>query len=171
MAYHDIVIGGVIIGLDAAHDLTQTYEEVGGRTLRRKLDGAALLQRNWGKIRTVISGRGRLPDGLEGLDYTTSMTIDCMAPRSVWGSSTTIVIPAARRTSGWVPHAYAIVAGQHVRTSLTIATNTCTLTAVTGAQGYLVAYYPSLSMYAEPPRQTFGGRGPSAGWEIVAEEA
>lgn len=167
---HDIIIGGVRIGLQAAYDLTQTYVEIGGRTLRRKLDGSALLQRNWGKLRTVISGRGRLPEGLAGLDYTASMTIDCMAPRSIWGASTAITIPAGRRTD-WVPHAYAIVDGEHVRTPLTIAVNACTLTAVSGAQGYLVAYYPSLTMYAEPPRQTFGGRGPSAGWEIVAEEA
>lgn len=168
MNAHDCIIGGVRISLDAAHSLSQSYEDLGGRSLRRKLDGAALLQTQWRKTRTVISGSGRLPDGLAGLDYTASLSISCMAPRAVWSANTTVVIPAARRTD-WAPHAYAIVDGRHVRTDMAIVVNTCTLTAVSGAQGYMVAYYPILTCYAEL-RQTFDGRGPSAGWEIIAEE-
>ena len=38
----------------------RVYEEIGGRSLRRMLDGSALPQRNWGKVRTVIS-RQRAP--------------------------------------------------------------------------------------------------------------
>lgn len=168
MNAHDVIIGGVRVGLDAAYSLSQTYEDIGGRVLRRKLSGAALLQVQWSKVRTTISGSGRLPDGLAGLDYTASLSISCMAPRSIWSSDTTVVIPAARR-SDWAPHAYAIVDGRHVRTPMTIAIDTCTLTAVAGAQGYLVAYYPALTCYAQL-RQSFDGRGPDAGWEIIAEE-
>lgn len=170
MKAHDILIGGVRIGFDAAHNLSQTYETLGGRALRRKLNGAAHLQTHWAKLRTVITGSGRLPDGLDGLDYSASMTVDCMAPRAIWAASTTITLPAGRRTD-WVPHAYAIVAGRHVRTGLSIATNTATLTAVSGAQGYLCAYYPSLTMYVSPPKKDFNGRGPVGGWVIEAEEA
>lgn len=170
MNAHDIIIGGVVIGFDAAHQLSQTYEEIGGRALLRKLDGSALLQRNWGKVRTVISGSGRLPEGLSGLDYTASMSIHCMAPKSIWSATNTIILPASRRTD-WAPHGYAIVSGRHVRTSVSIATNTATLGTVTGASGYVCAYYPILTVYAEPPRTNFDGRGPDAGWQIVAEEA
>ena len=170
MRAHDIIIGGVVIGFDAAHELSQTYEEIGGRALRRKLDGAAHLQKNWGKLRTVIRGSGRLPEGLSGLDYTSTLTIACMAPRSIWSATTTATLPAARR-SDWAPHGYAIVSGRHVRTPISISTNTVTFTAVSGASGYVVAYYPSLTCYVEPPRQEFSGRGPAASWALTAEEA
>jgi hypothetical protein len=167
---HNIKIGGVEIGFGAAHQISQEYETLGGRSLRRMMDGAGLLQTQWGKLRTIIRGSGRLPEGLAGLNYAASMTIDCMAPRSIWSANTTVIIPAGRRTD-WPPHAYAIVNVQHVRTAHSISTNTVTCTAVSGASGYIVAYYPSLTMYASPPQTSFEGRGPVAGWTLIAEEA
>jgi hypothetical protein len=169
MNAHNVIIGGVEISFDAAYQLSQTYETLGGRSLRRMLSGAALLQSSWAKRRTVISGQGRLPEGLSGLDYSASMTISCAAPLSLWSATTSATLPAARRTD-WAPHGYAIVNGRHVATPISIATNAVTFTAVAGASGYVVAYYPSLTVYAEPPRHTFDGRGVAIGWEIVAEE-
>jgi hypothetical protein len=170
MNLHNIIIDGVEIGFGAAHQLSQEYEEIGGRSLRRMMNGAGLLQSQWSKLRTIISGSGNRPEGLAGLDYTASLTIKCMAPRSIWSANTTVVLPAARRTD-WRPHAYAIVAGQHVPTGVSVSTNTATCTAVSGASGYLVAYYPELTCYAEPPTLRFNGRGVVAGWTLIAEEA
>jgi hypothetical protein len=169
MNAHNIIINNVEIGFSAAHQLSQTYEPIGGRSLRRMLTGSAILQHHWAKLKTTISGSGRLPEGLAGLDYSASFDIKCMAPRSIWSATTTATIPASRRTD-WVPHGYAIVSGNHVKTAISIATNTVTFTAVSGASGYVVAYYPILTVFASPPSLTFDGRGPVAGWTIEAEE-
>lgn len=167
---HNIKIDSIEIGFDAANTLNQTYEDLGGRSLRRKLDGTAHLQTAWSKVRTVITGQGDVPEGLDGLDYTTTHTLYCAAPRSIASASNVITLPATRR-SDWAPHGYAIVDGRQVRTAVSIATNTATLTTVSGATGYVCAYYPTLTVYLDPPRKTFAGRGPVIGWELTAEEA
>jgi hypothetical protein len=166
---HNIIIGGIEIGFSASHEISQTYEPVGGRSTRRLLNGAALLQHHWAKLNTTIQGSGRLPEGLAGLDYTAPIEIKCLAPRSIFAAGTSITLPASRRTDR-APVGYAIVNGNLVRTAISIATNTATLTAVSGASGYLVAYYPILTVYAAPPRTTFDGRGPIGGWELIGEE-
>lgn len=170
MLAHNFTLGGVVVSLDASHTLAQTYETLGGRSLRRLLSGAAHLQTTWGKLRTVLTGAGRLPAGLSGLDYTATMTLACAAPLSIWSATTSATLPAGRR-SDWAPHGYAVVDGRQVPTGISIATNAVTFTAVSGASGYVVVYYPSLTVYAEPPRLSFDARGAVCGWEIVAEEA
>ena len=164
---HNIIIGGVEVSLDSAHDLTQTYADIGGRSLRRMLNGAANLQSHWTKVRTTISGSGRLPAGLDGLDYNAQLSLSCMAPKSIYGASNSIVLPATRR-SDWPPHGYAIVNGRQVPTSISIATNTATLGVVAGATGYVCVYYPTMTVYATLS-QSFSGRGTLAGWTIEAE--
>ena len=170
MLAHNIILGSVVISLDASYSLTQTYETLGGRSLRRMLSGAANLQNNWAKKRTVITGSGRLPAGLDGIDYSASMTLYCAAPLSIFSTSTSATLPAGRRTD-WVPHGYAIVNGRQVPTGISIATNAVTFTSVSGATGYVVVYYPTLTVYVEPPRLSFNARGVVSGWELTAEEA
>lgn len=171
MFAHNLILGGVEISFDSAHTLEQTYEPLGGRHLMRLADGSGVLQHAWdGKLRTTIRGNGRLPEGLFNLDYTGSLSLSCMAPVSIWSATTAgPTLPTTRR-SDWAPHGYAIVSGRHVATPISIASDVVTFTAVTGATGYVVAYYPTLTVYAEPPRQSFSGRSPGAGWEIIAEE-
>ena len=169
MNAHNLIIGGVVIGYEASHDLKQSYETIGGRSLRRMLSGSGNLQTHWAKQRTTISGSGRLPPGLSGLDYTVSMSLSCAAPLSIWSATTSATLPAARR-SDLAPRGFAIVNGHQVQTPISIATNAVTFTAVTGASGYVVSYYPTLTVYAEPPRVNFDARDVVIGWEIVAEE-
>ncbi len=168
--YHNFILGGVEVGLSASQQVTQTYETIGGRSLRRKLSGAAHMQTAWAKLRTTLSGSGRLPEGLSGLDYSTSLSLSCLAPLSIWTATTSATLPAARR-SDVPPRAWAIVNGLHIPTPMSLSVNTATLTAVTGASGYVVAYWPVLTVYAAPPRLDFNGRDPTLGWTIEAEEA
>lgn len=173
MFAHDIKIAGIAIPFDAAHQITQTYEPLGGRALLRMLSGAAVLQNNWNKVRTVIRGSGRYPDQLAGVDWSTSFSIDCAAPLGIHGSSNVITLPAARR-SDWAPWGMALVDGRLVNTPMTIATNTATLTAVAGATSYVAYYFPTLTCYAVSagPSRSFDGRvSGNAGWELIAEEA
>ena len=167
---HDLIIGSVRIGFDAAQQISQTYEPLGGRSMRRKLSGAAHVQSNWSKWRTTINGNGRLPEGLSAIDPAASVSIYCMAPLSITETDNSIILPAARRTD-WVPHGYAIVDGRMIATPVSIATNTATLTSVSGATHYVCAYYPILTCYVDKPSLDFNGRGPVTGWTLTAEEA
>jgi hypothetical protein len=169
MLAHNLILGSVVVSFDASYALSQTYEMLGGRSLLRMISGAGHLQTHWAKRRTVITGSGRLPAGLDGLDYTASMSLYCAAPLSIFSATPSATLPAARRTD-WAPHGYAIVDGRQVPTGISIATNAVTFTAVSGASGYVVSYYPILTVYVEPPRLNFDGRGVVCGWEIVAEE-
>lgn len=169
MTPHDIFIGGLRIAFDSAYELTQTYEPLGGVTLHRMLDGTGAQQVHWRKLATTISGSGKLPDGLAALSFDSSMTILCMAPLAITTVSNVITIPAARRTD-WPPVGYAIVDGRLVKSSISVATNTATVTTVSGATAYQVLYWPSLTVYARPPERQFNGRGTVAGWTLRAEE-
>lgn len=169
---HNMIIGGVTIGFNAAHQINQTYETLGGRSLRRMMSGAGQLQTHWSKLRTVISGAGRAPEGLDSLDYSTALTLSCMAPRSAWSATTAVTIPASTAyRSDWAPHGYALVNGIMVPTAISIAGTTATCSAVSGASGYVVAWYPVLSCFFSPPSRTFNGRGGNTGWKLVGEEA
>jgi len=170
MNAHNLIIGGVVIALESSHELTQTYESIGGRSLRRMLNGAGLLQTQWAKRRTSIRGSGRIPPGLDGLNYTASLALSCAAPMSIWSATTSTTLPAARR-SDFPPRGFAIVNGHQISTPISIATNTVTFTAVTGASGYVVSYYPTMTVYADPPTQSFDAREIAIEWSLIAEEA
>ena len=62
---------------------TQTYETIGGFTVARMMDGAAVKQTNWQKLKTTISATGGLPPGIADLDYTLPITIMCAVPRAI----------------------------------------------------------------------------------------
>lgn len=171
MNAHDILIGGLRIGFESAHGLTQTYEELGGSSLHRMMDGSGAKQTHWSKVRTVIEGSGRIPPGLESLDYTGTIEIQCMAPMAVaHATSNVFTLPAARR-SDWLPVGYAIKDGRLIRRGCTVVTNTATVETIAGAQGYQVLYWPRLTCYADKPRRSFDGRTATAGWVLTAEEA
>lgn len=170
MLAHSIVIGGVEIGLSLAKNLDQTYEPVdGGRSLRRKLSGAGHLQIAWNKWRTVISGQGRVPPGLDGLDYSVSQSVFCCAPRAIRSAGTAVTLPAARRTD-FPPKAFAVVTDRLIQTGYSLAGDAATLTAVAGASEYITAYYPVMTLYLTPPRTRFDARGMVQGWELIGEE-
>lgn len=163
-------LGGLVIPVQAAGDIEQTFEPLGGSTLHRMLDGSALKQTHWRKIKTRITGSGWVPPGLAGLDYDAQLVLKSCAARSLQAVGNVITVPAARRTdTGYEPTGYAIVGGRYVSTPLVLVTNTATLTVVAGAQGYGVRYWPQITVYAEfsDSSQPAGARW---SWSIEAEE-
>ena len=164
-------LGGVQVPLAAALGLQQSYEPLGGWTLLRTLNGAALKQQHWLKLRTVLSGEGWVPEGLQALDYSASMTLKCVAPRALASASNVIVLPAARRADA-APFGFAVMADGSLRdTPGSLAVDTLTLTVVAGAVRYVAHYYPQLTVFAEPPRSRFDLAGGAAGWGPTAEDA
>lgn len=163
-------IGGLVISVQAAGDISQTFEQIGGFTLHRMLNGAGVPQSHWRKLATTISGSGWVPAGLSGLDYDATHVLKSVAARSLQATGNVITVPTARRTdSGYEPTGYAIVNGRYVPTPLVLVTNTATLTTVAGAQGYGVRYWPQITVHA---RFTEDTRMVGAGWSwrIEAEE-
>ena len=165
--------GSVEIPARACLDLDQTYEPIGGESILRTLSGTGIKQTTWKKLRTTISGGGWIPNGLAAVDFTQQQVIACIVPRSVvCDGSRQAVLPAARRAdTGYTPWAFALMDdGSVVSTPVSIATNTATATAVTGAIGYQVLYYPLLTCWANRPRDSGTLGEASYRWEIVAEE-
>ncbi|HMM72451.1 MAG TPA: hypothetical protein PKC22_09570 [Rhodocyclaceae bacterium] len=165
-------LGGIIVPVHAGGDIEVTFEDVGGFTWPplRMMNGTAVVQENWRKLRVSVSGSGILPAGLASLDYTAPHTLKSPTTRSVQAATNVVPVPAARRIdTGYTPRGYAVVGGNFVSTPLSMAGNNATLTSVSGASGYGVLYYPQLTVFAA---LTTSGSSASAqhGWQITAEE-
>ena len=173
------VLGGVVVPVESVLDFTQGYEPMGGTARLRLMSGAAVQQVWWRKLRTTLSGAGWWPSGLEGLDYDSALTLLCAAPRTLLSASNVIALPAARRTdAGYTPIGHArlpgggtqVGGGDLVPTPLSIASHVATLTPVTGATGYQVAYWPALSVLADPPSMESDLPAAAHRWTLTAEE-
>lgn len=163
-------IGGLVIPVQAAGDIEQTFEPIGGVSTGRMMNGTAYRQRHWRKLKTRISGSGFAPPGLAGLDYDAQLLLKSVAARALQAVGNVVTVPAARRTdTGYAPLGYAVVAGRTVSTPLALAGDTATLTAVSGAQGYGVWYWPQITVYAEF-NDSARPAGAAWSWSIEAEE-
>jgi len=168
-----VTLGGIEIPLLAGTEVRQSYEVIGGVSKRRMLNGAALQQTHWTKLRTTISGIGWLPDGLAALNYSSSLTLRCAAPRSIRSASNVITLPTTRRTdSGYAPTGLAIPTGggSAVSTTCSVVSHVATLGVIAGAAWYEVRYWPELTVYASPPRTEFDRNRGEWVWTIEAEE-
>ena len=169
-----LIIGSVAVPVLSALEISQTYEPIEAVTRLRLADGSLIQRTAWrGKLRTTISGRGPIPAGLQGVDWSTSVTIECIAHRALAGAGTTRIftLPTARRTdSESLPYGRALVGKFWVPTPCTLVTNTATLDAVANATQYQVVYFPKLTCFSSPPTESRDADGTLFGWELTAEE-
>ncbi|WP_068634720.1 hypothetical protein [Thauera butanivorans] len=167
----DLTINGLRLPLRIGGEIQQSYEDIGGFTLLRLGAGAAVPQQSWRKLRTTLSAQGIAPPGLAAVDWTQPVTLGCIAARSIQSASNIINIPAGRRTDA-PPYGWAVMPDGLLRpTAVAVAGNVATLTAIAGAAGYQVLWYPLLSVYAIAGVQaSYDAAGAVAGWELVAEE-
>jgi len=177
-AFSTFELGSVIVPVASAYELSQTYEPLGGFSTIRMLNGAALKQQNWEKIGTTITGRGVIPSGLEGLDYSLSQLMKCAADRAVTSTATVIVIPAERRTDPGFEHtgwAYTDPEGKgrglwQSTPIISTIVDTVTLTPVVGASNYQVRYFPEFTVFAEKPSQNVDVHPHDQSWSLEAEQ-
>lgn len=166
----NLIFGGVEIPQTAALDLSQTYEPLGGSSLLRMSDGSGVKMTRWTKTRTSISGAGWIPPGLDAIDYSAQIVVDCVAPRAVLSATTAATIPAARRPDV-APWAFAIMSdGRQVPTTCSMVVDAATAGAVSGAVRYVFQYLPRLTVFADPPRSSYDVAAAAASWSIDAEE-
>lgn len=165
-------LGGVVVPVQAAGDVEMDFEDFGGFTWPplRTLNGTALYQEHWRKLRVRAAGSGIVPAGLAGLDYKAQHTLKSCATRAIQTVSNVITVPAARRTDiGYAPTGFAVVDGRYRATAIALVGDVATLTVVAGASGYGVNYFPQLTVHAHF-KHGGGSAGARHSWTIEAEE-
>lgn len=164
-------LGDVVVPITAALGLQQSVELFGGAARLRMADGAGVAQVTWRKHRITLSGDGWAPLGLRGMSFDGPLVLRCGLPEAVTSASNAITLPAARRIdAGYEPFARAHTADGDIDTAVSLAGNVATCTAVSGAIGYSVMYYPQITVLADPPATSFDRGGATSSWEIVCEE-
>lgn len=164
-------LGGIVVPIHAALDLQQRIEPIGGSTLLRLGQGAAVKQTTWRKRRVTLSASGWCPPGLDALNWDSPLTLKCGLPESITTATASATLPAARRTdAGYEPFARAHLANEWRDTPCSMAGNIATITAVSGVVAYQVWYWPQMTVYAEPPVNTFDQATGQARWELICEE-
>ena len=171
MSIPTLKIAGVEFALQT-FPASQTYSKVeGGSTVHRKLNGAAGKQTHWRKLKTSISGDGWAPAALAGVDWSQPVEIYCIQPRAIHSATVAATLPASRRSDfATAVLCRAVVGGNLVETPVTVATNTATATAVSGATSYQFYYYPQLNFYSDGPTDGLVLSDGVYGWSIEAEE-
>lgn len=171
MSVRQLVIDGVTVPVWASTKLDQSYERVQAVTRRRTADGSLVQRSLWtGKLKTVLSGGGLAPSGLQAIDTSAAFDLWCIKPIAINSASNVIDIPAARRSdSGSEPFGFAVVGNAMVATPVAMSVDQATLTTVAGATAYQVRYFPVLSVMADPVQEDLS-RGFGFGWKLEAEE-
>lgn len=165
-----LIIGGIEIPINASYQLEQNYVPVQGVSRQRMMDGSLKQQTAWNnKLKTSISGGGVMPAGLQSLDYTGLIVIQCVAERAVSSSGNVISVPSNRRADYGV-EGRALLNGQWQSTPVSLSVDTATLTVVTGATQYQAIYWPEISCFCDPPSENRGARTADYSWSIEAEE-
>lgn len=170
-------VNTVTLTLYEALQYTQTYENIGGNSVLRMLDGAAVKQTNWSKLSTTISGSGGLPLGFSELNFDGFLTLKCGAPRAVSSTSNAITLPNELRSDiGYTPTARKRVDGFFVPTLPPVITNPAGETLATvpvdaTADAYMVLYYPEILVVMNNPSDSFDWGEASSNFNITAEQA
>lgn len=171
MSLADLTINGMRLPYASAGEIEQSYEDIGGFSVRRLGGGALIHQETWRRVRTVLTAAGWTPPGLSGIDWSQSFALGCVAPRRKKSATNVIGIPAARRTDV-PPVGFAILSdGSLLQTGIAVAANVATLTVVPGAIGYEVQWHPLMTVRApDGVRESYDAQGAVASWELVCEE-
>lgn len=165
-------IGGLVIHAECGFDIDQAYEYLGGESVMRAMNGRAIKQQTWSKLRVVTSGSGWAPACLDSLDYAAQMVLKCVIPTGIFSNaSRQAILPAGRRSDAeHFPFAWAYTPSGRVMTPISISGNVVTCDAVPGAISYQVMYYPQITVYAMRPTHSGNSGDASYAWKLVCEE-
>lgn len=171
MSVRQLIIGGITVPVWGMTGVTQSYTPLQAVDRRRTAAGSLVQRSLWtGKLRTVISGDGPAPSGLQEIDTSASYTIACVTPLAINSASNVIDIPSNRRVdSGSTPIGFAEVNGSLQPTPVSMNVDQATLTIVSGATAYQVRWFPILTVLSDPIRQDLQ-RSSGFGWSLTAEE-
>lgn len=163
-------VGGQIIYMPQGFTLNESLEEFGGYSDMRMMEGSAVRQTHWTKLRANFSGSGFIPSGIRQLDISVSHIIKCGVPHCIVDTDTAATLPTARRTD--VPDiCYAVNAsGYAQKTPVVVTGDAATATAVAGAVAYLYFYYPQFTAFISPVQESGSRNDSTYSWSFTAEE-
>ncbi|WP_213662856.1 hypothetical protein [Stutzerimonas stutzeri] len=164
MSLH-IMLGGVPI-VPHAGAPEQSEEAIGGSTVLRMSDGAAVKMQHWQRTGGTISGTGLMPPGLDGLDYSQPLELRSMQVSNIVGAGPAFTLTSTPRPDH-APWAHALVDGRWLRTACSYNAGVVTVTPVAGATDYQVSWLPVYSVFANRPPKS---QGASHSWSITWEE-
>lgn len=164
-----LMVGGVPILLQAgAPELTE--EVIGGDSLDRMSDGAAVKQTHWAKVAGSISAQGWIPPGLDGLDYSLPLELRSTQISTMQGASLVFELTSTPRPD-LAPWAWALVGSELVPAECVTVDGVTTVTAVPGASGYQVWWMPVYSVFARKPAKSQSSSSATQSWSMPFEEA
>lgn len=167
-------VGSIEVPVMGSVQLNHAYELIGGSTTLRTMNGVAIVQNHWDKLKVTISGAGGVPSGLSSLGLNSQLDIYCAQVRTIKSSSPNIAIPTKRRTdAGYEPFAL-VEFGESDNwmmqlTASTLNVNTLEITPVTGAIGYVACYYPKITAIVKFS-ESGSERDANYGWQLECEE-
>lgn len=164
-----LMLGGIPIVLHAgAPELSE--EAVGGNSLLRMSNGAAVKMTRWEKMAGTISGQGWIPPALDGLDYSAPLELRSTQVSSMQSAGLVFTLPSTPRPDQ-APWAFALVGDQFVAAEVDTVAGVSTVTAVPGASLYQVWWFPVYSVFATRPPKAQSSGSASHGWSIAWQEA
>lgn len=164
-------LGGFPIHIKAGLEFSQSYETISGTAIHRMQSGRAVKQTHFKKLKTVISGKGWVPTGLDNLDYSIPLWLKSAVPLSISSNLQQLLLPyIARNDVGYSPKGFALVDGELIESKLVIDGRLVTLEYVDDTLSYQVHYYPELLVYAEPPQVHGNVTSSEFSWSITCEE-
>lgn len=169
-----LILGGVTFPVLAAIQINQSYEYLGGASVLRTLKGAGIKQEHWSKRATSVQATSWLPPPFASLNFKEPLLMSCIQPISAAGPSASIDIDEAlsghRTDSGHTPYGYGFTPGGAIKTTASIAGNTATVAAVSGATSYMAIWYPEFYILSNGPSQDFDRANAVWNWSIDGEE-
>ena len=91
-----ISFGGVDVSGYASLGLTVAYEDIGGFTILRQMDGTGVRQQAWTKKRITLNCTGWAPTALRALNYSTTKSLTVPDPEGGGGTETYTVFAELR---------------------------------------------------------------------------
>lgn len=165
-------IDNIIIPIRACLDFSQDYSDISAVSTSRTMNGSAIIQGTYKKLKTTLSGAGTIPPGLSSLDVFIPHTLKCAAPRCIPSDTNIIILPSSRRTdAGYEPFGIAIKDGESYKVDVSLDGNIATLDILEGAQGYNVFYVPQITVSVKPmTNENTNLRTKNSSWSLECEE-
>jgi len=165
-----LVLGGIAIW-PAAGPIRQSYEPIGGSSVLRMSQGAAVKLTHWSRTRTSASGSGQIDPGLDALDYSQPLELLCVKARAMDGTDRTFDLPPAeQRRADVEPWGMARVGDRWVETAVAVAADQAQLAAVAGATAYRVCWYPRYVVFTAGLVSDFDESTGLYDWSLTAEQ-
>ena len=171
MALPRVMLGGVEIVMHAGVP-EQSDAPVVAETIVRMGQGGGVKLTHFRKAGGSISGRGWMPPGLDGLDYSQPLELRLTKQQSINQATPSGIVLTSTPRDDYAPWAQALVGREWVPTAVDISGLLATVTPVVGATQYSVQWMPRFWVFASKPVQQMSAADSTAphGWSLAWEE-